>query len=84
MMKGNEMANLTAYQVLRLVANAKFRQMDSYDLQAFAGVDNTDALIHYSDEVNEEYTIILDGNRVCLVDEHGYESHYELGENILA
>ena len=78
------MANLTAYQVLRLIANAKFRQMDSYDLQAFAGVDNTDALSHYSDEVHEQYTIILDGEKVCLIDEFGYEAHYELGENILA
>ena len=78
------MANLTAYQVLRLIANAKFRQMDSYDLQAFAGVENTDALIHYADEAYEKYTIILDGEKVCLVDEWGYESHYELGENVFA
>ena len=78
------MANLTAYQVLRLIANAKFRQMDSYDLQAFAGVDNIDALIHYADEDQEQYTIILDGEKVCLIDEFGYESHYELGENAFA
>ena len=74
---------LTAAQVLGLVAHANFRPMDSYDREAFAGA-GWNALIHYADEDCELYTIILDGNRVCLIDGEGVESHYVLGENVLA
>lgn len=75
---------MNATQVLRLVAKSSFRPMDSYDRQAFAGTESSNALIHYSDEIDEEYTIIIDGDRICLVDEHGYESHYVLGESLYA
>jgi hypothetical protein len=82
MMKG--IAMLTAAQVLRLVARSNFRVMDSYDREAFAGVESPNALIHYADEFCELYTIVLDENKVCLIDEHGYETHYDLSENVLA
>lgn len=75
---------MNAAQALRLAAHAKFRPMDSYDLNAFAGVDNVDALIHYADEPGEKYTIILDGNKLCLIDEEGAEQQFRLGENIFA
>ena len=71
-------------QVLALVAKSSFRLMDSYDRQAFAGTESSNALIHYPDEIGEEYTIIIDGDRICLVDEHGYESHYVLDESVYA
>lgn len=70
---------LTATQVLALVARSNFRPMDSYDREAFAGTESVNALIHYADEPGEEYIIVLDENKVCLIDEHGYESHYILG-----
>jgi len=82
MMKGSAM--LTAAQVLRLIALRNFRPMDSYDRETFAGTDSPKAMIHYADEFSELYTIILDGNRVCLIDGEGVESHYVLGENVLA
>jgi hypothetical protein len=84
MMKGSAM--LTAAQVLRLITTAlcNFRPMDSHDSEAFSGTDSPKAMIHYADEFSELYTIILDGNRVCLIDGEGVESHYVLGENVLA
>jgi len=81
MMKGNDM---NVAQVLALVAKSSFRLMDSYDRQAFAGTESSNALIHYPDEIGEEYTIIIDGDQICLIDEHGYESHYVLDESIFA
>lgn len=78
------MADLTAAMVLRLIAKADFRPMDSYDRDAFGGVEAADAMIHYADESDESYIIILDGNRVCLIDREGVEAQFELGENIFA
>ena len=75
---------LTAAQVLRLVATASFRQMDSYDRQVFEGVNSINPLIHYSDQLEEHYTIILDGDRICLVDDEGVEKQFHLGENVFA
>lgn len=69
---------LTATQVLALVARSNFRPMDRYDREAFAGTESPHALIHYADEPGEEYTIVLDENKICLLDEHGYETHYTL------
>ena len=82
MMEG--FAMLTTAKVLRLIANANFRPMDSYDRETFAGVDNFDALIHYSDEAREDYTIILDGEKAYLIDREGSEQMFYLGDNILA
>jgi hypothetical protein len=82
MMKGISM--LTAAQVLRLVANASFRPMDSYDRDIFAGTESPNPLIHYADQFCEVYTIILDGEIVCLIDEEGNEQKFRLGERLFA
>ncbi len=76
--------SLTAAEVLRLVALSNFRKMDRYDREAFSGVESDEALIHGADERDEGYTIILDGERICLIDEWGYESQFYLGANIFA
>ena len=75
---------LTAAQALRLVANASFRPMDYYDHEVFAGTESPNALIHYADGFCEVYTIILDGEKLCLIDETGDEQQFHLGENIFA
>lgn len=75
---------LSAAQVLRIVAQSKFRLMDSYDYQGFAGTESMEALIHYADEVGEEYTIILDDEKICVIDLNGQEQQFHLGENIFA
>jgi hypothetical protein len=80
MMKGCEM-KMTPTQVLALVARSTFRPLDSYDHDSFAGVEAYDALIHYPDQVGEEYTIILDGNKICLIAD-GEEQQFHLGDNI--
>ena len=78
------MTNLTSAMVLRLIAKAQFRPMDRYDRDCYGGVEAADAMIHYADEVDESYTIILDGNRVCLIDAEGVEAQFELGDNIFS
>jgi hypothetical protein len=81
MMKGSDM---NAIQALALVARSTFRPMDSYDREAFAGTESPNALIHYADQFCELYTIVLDNNRICLIDAEGDEQHFVLGENIFA
>jgi hypothetical protein len=81
MMKGSDM---NAIQVLALVARSTFRPFDSYDRQVFEGTESSNPLVHYADEIGEQYTIIIDGDRICLFDEHGHESQYLLGENRFA
>jgi hypothetical protein len=84
---------LTAADALRLIAKATFRPMDSYDhscyggvesANCYGGVESANALIHYADESDESYVIILDGNRICLIDVDGVESQFHLSENIFA
>jgi hypothetical protein len=75
MMKGNVM---NAMQALALVARSTFRPMDAYDREAFAGVESPNALIHYADQFCEIYTIVLDDNKICLIDENGEETRFQL------
>lgn len=74
------MENLTAAMVLRLIAKTEFDVMAELDRDCYGGVEAADPLIGYS----ADYTIILDGNRVCLIDAEGVEAQFELGENIFA
>lgn len=74
------MTNLTAAMVLRLIAKAEFTAMTELDRECYGGVEAADALI--SDSC--DFTIILDGNRVCLIDAEGVEAQFELDENIFA
>ena len=78
---------MTAAEVLRLIAKTEFRKMNRYDREAFSGVESDDALIGHNlviDDDEAQYTIILDGERICLIDEWGYESQFQLGANIFA
>lgn len=78
---------MTAAEVLRLVAKVNFIKMDDLDREAYSGVESDDAMIGYNlviDDHEVEYVIILDGNKVCLINEEGYESQYILGDNIFA
>lgn len=74
------MENLTAAMVLRLIAKTEFTTMTELDRECYGGVEADDAMIGES----SDYTIILDGNRVCLIDAEGVEAQFELGENIFA
>lgn len=73
------MENVTAAMVLRLLLKTKFTEMTDFDRDCYSGVEAADAMIGFS-----EFTIILDGNRVCLVDRDGVEAQFKLGENIFA
>jgi hypothetical protein len=75
---------LTAADALRLIAKATFRPMDSYDRNCYSGVESDTAMIHYADESDESYIIILDGDLICLIDIDGVEAQFHLGENIFA
>jgi len=75
MMKGSDM---NAIQALALVARSTFRPMDSYDLQVFQGTESPNPLIHYADQFCELYTIVLDNNRICLIDSDGVEQQFVL------
>jgi hypothetical protein len=74
------MENLTATMALRLVAKTEFAEMTELDRDCYGGVEAADAMIGF----NEDYTVILDGNRICLIDAEGVEAQFELGENIFA
>jgi len=75
---------MTATEALLLVARSSFRPFDKFDFQSFSGTESAKPMIHYADEADESYTIILDGNRIVLVDIDGVELHFLLGENIFA
>lgn len=74
------MTNLTSAMVLQLIAKTEFVEMTELDRDCYGGVEAADAMIGES----SDYTIILDGNRVCLIDCEGVEAQFELGDNILA
>lgn len=71
---------MTAHQILALVARSTFVPMDEIDFNGFAGVKNDDAMICYG----EDYTLILDGDRVCYINGDWEESQFLLGENVFA
>ena len=75
---------MKAFEVLALVARSEFRPMDSYDREAFAGTNSPNPLIHYADEAGEKYTIILDGDKICLINQDGEEFQFLLGEEVFA
>lgn len=78
---------MTAAEVLHLIAKAKFTKMTELARDFYAGVESDDAMVGTNfviDDNEIQYTIILDGNRVCLIDEEGAESQYILGDNIFA
>ena len=73
--------NVSRATALRLIATSEFRPMSAEaDFFAFAGVQSDEAFIAES----ELYTIILDGDRICLINEDGEEAQFELSENIFA
>jgi hypothetical protein len=84
MMKGNDM---TAAEVLRLIAKVNFRKMNDLDYESFGAVESDEGLIGYNlviDDNEVQYTIIIDGNLICLIDADGDEAQYILGDNVFA
>ena len=71
---------MKAHEILRIVAACEFRHMTELDFDSFAGTENANAMIA------ESYwgTIILDGEKICLINDEGEESQFLLGENIFA
>jgi hypothetical protein len=71
---------MKAHEILRIVAACEFRTMTALDFDAFAGTENANAMI------GETFwgTIILDGDKICLINDEGEESQFLLGENVFA
>ena len=69
---------MNAIQALALVAKSSFRPMDSHDRQVFEGTESSNPLVHYADEIGEQYTIVVDNNRICLIDFDGNEQQFVL------
>jgi len=67
-------AELQTIRVALLVA------LDEIDRSGFAGIESDNALICYG----EDYTLILDGNRVCYINGDWDEQHFVLSENLFA
>ena len=68
---------MNAQEAVILVAKTKFETMDQLDHQAFCGVESDDALIGDADG----YTIILDGDLICFVNqESGEERQFAVCE----
>ena len=65
--------------VLRMLACRTFKPFDERDWDLFAGCETKAPLISYPTGNETEYTIILDGETVVLVDQGGTELDYYLG-----
>lgn len=64
---------MTVIEAIRLVAKSDFRPFDKHDWNSFSGCVSENPMIHYADEADEEYTIILDGTDIVLINEEGDE-----------
>ena len=71
---------LYASDILALVARSVFVPVDEIDRSGFAGIESDNALICYG----EDYTLLLDGNRVCYINGDWDEQHFVLRENLFA
>jgi len=69
-----------ATEALILVAKSTFTPMDEFDRECFSGVESEEALISHGDE----FSVILDGTKICVINHDGEESIFEVGENIFA
>ena len=71
---------MTVLEALRLVAKSDFRPFDKYDWDCYSGCVSENPLIHYADEADETYTIILDGNDIVLIDSENEEYTFTVSE----
>jgi hypothetical protein len=75
-MKGNVM---NAIEVLTIVARTNFTAFDETDFSSFAGVVSENPLIGYFDD----YTIVIDSDVICVINAHGDEAQFRLGEDLM-
>lgn len=74
------MAELTLADALALVATKQFRPFERCEFDMFGGVESDLPLIHWADEADETYTIIIDGNKIQLIDSDGVGPMFVLGD----
>ena len=61
-------------KILQIIANTTFRPMNDADYEGLAGA-GPDALIGETGD----WTIVVEGNDVTVIDEQGDETQYRLG-----